>query len=38
MVMPCSRSARKPSVNSEKSIGPALRFFDAFSIELTWSS
>ena len=29
--MPCSRSAFKPSVNNEKSIGPALRFFDAFS-------
>ena len=23
--MPCSRSARRPSVNSEKSIGPAVR-------------
>ena len=28
--MPCSRSAFRPSVNSEKSIGPAVRFFDAF--------
>ena len=27
--MPCSRSAFRPSVRSEKSIGPALRFFDA---------
>src|SRR5687768_16229114 len=36
--MPCSRSARRPSVKSEKSIGPALRFFDAFSTEVTWSS
>ena len=27
--MPCSRSARRPSVNSEKSIGPALRLRDA---------
>ena len=29
MVMPCSRSARRPSVSSEKSIGPADRFTDA---------
>ncbi len=29
MVMPCSRSALRPSVNSEKSIGPALRLRDA---------
>jgi hypothetical protein len=35
MVIPCSRSAFNPSVNSEKSIGPAVRFFDAFSTELT---
>jgi hypothetical protein len=35
MVMPCSRSARRPSVKSEKSIGPALRFFEAFSTECT---
>ena len=34
MVMPCSRSAFRPSVKSEKSIGPALRFFEAFSTEL----
>ena len=33
MVMPCSRSARRPSVNSEKSIGPAVRFLEAFSTE-----
>src|ERR1051325_4450508 len=38
MVIPCSRSALRPSVNNEKSIGPALRFFDAFSTALTWSS
>ena len=31
--MPCSRSARRPSVNSEKSIGPALRFFDALATD-----
>ena len=30
--------ACRPSVNSEKSIGPAVRFFDAFSTECTWSS
>jgi len=35
MVMPCSRSARSPSVNREKSIGPALRLRDAFSTECT---
>ena len=29
MVMPCSRSAFSPSVNSEKSIGPAPRLRDA---------
>ncbi len=34
MVMPCSRSARRPSVKSEKSIGPAVRFFDAFSTDV----
>jgi hypothetical protein len=34
MVMPCSRSALSPSVNKEKSIGPAVRFFDAFWTEL----
>ncbi|MNC92853.1 hypothetical protein D3C83_93600 [compost metagenome] len=38
MVMPCSRSARRPSVNSEKSMGPAVRFFDAFSTDSSWSS
>ena len=30
MVMPCSRSARRPSVSSEKSIGPAVRFDRSF--------
>ena len=29
MVMPCSRSARRPSVKSEKSIGPAVLLRDA---------
>src|SRR3954454_20647617 len=38
MVMPCSRSAFRPSVKSEKSIGPALRCLDAFSTETIWSS
>src|SRR5215207_4391594 len=38
MVIPCSRSALRPSVNSEKSIGPATRFFEAFSTDATWSS
>jgi hypothetical protein len=34
MVMPCSRSAFKPSVNNEKSMRPAPRFRDAASTEL----
>ena len=38
MVMPCSRSALSPSVKREKSIGPAVRFLDAFSTDCTWSS
>src|SRR5688572_21101956 len=38
MVMPCSRSAFSPSVNSEKSIGPAPRLADARRTECTWSS
>jgi hypothetical protein len=29
IVIPCSRSARRPSVKSEKSIGPAVRPRDA---------
>jgi hypothetical protein len=29
IVMPCSRSALRPSVKSEKSIGPAVRLRDA---------
>jgi hypothetical protein len=37
MVMPCSRSARKPSVNREKSIAPAVRW-EATSTERIWSS
>ena len=36
--MPCSRSARRPSVKSEKSMGPAVRFFEAFSTDDNWSS
>ena len=38
IVMPCSRSAFRPSVNSEKSMGPDTRPFDAFLTEATWSS
>ena len=36
--MPCSRSARSPSVKSEKSIGPAVLLRDAASTDRTWSS
>ena len=38
IVIPCSRSALNPSVNSEKSMGPAVRFLEAFRTEWTWSS
>jgi hypothetical protein len=35
MVMPCSRSAFRPSVKSEKSMGPTPRFFEALRTECT---
>ena len=38
IVIPCSRSALRPSVNSEKSIGPAARLREAWVTERTWSS
>src|SRR5229473_7571431 len=36
--MPCSRSARRPSVSSEKSIGPEERLMRLFFTEASWSS
>ncbi len=38
MVMPCSRSARSPSVNREKSIGPEDRLMRLLFTEASWSS
>ena len=38
MVMPCSRSARKPSVSSEKSSGPPVRFTLLARMAANWSS
>ena len=37
IVIPCSLSARKPSVNSAKSNSPSSLFFVCFSIASNWS-
>src|SRR5882724_4464432 len=38
MVIPCSRSARNPSVSKEKSTGPVERLMRLFLMEASWSS
>ena len=38
IVMPCSRSARNPSVSSAKSMTPAVSFTVALVMALSWSS
>src|ERR1700685_788658 len=36
--MPCSRSARRPSVTNDRSTSPRPRFSEAVSIAVSWSS